>query len=106
MNEQHVKEVFSDKAFVTELLKLDTAEEAQKALKEKGVDMSVEELNKVRDHVLERVNENGELSLEAMDEAAGGSVLGIIGVSIAGAALVVGIFSAVDSALHRRGISW
>ena len=42
MDEKLVKEVFSDKEFVMSLLKLDTPEEVQAALKEKGIDLTIE----------------------------------------------------------------
>ena len=98
MNEQRIKEVFSDEAFVKELFSLETAEEAQKALKSKNVDMSIEELNKIRDTLLAKVSESGELSLDALDEAAGG--LGPLTFLAVTAALTVAAVVTV------RNISW
>jgi hypothetical protein len=72
MDEQRIQEVFSDEEFVQKLFSLETPEEAQAALKEKGVEVSVEELNQLRDFVIANVNENGELALDALDDVAGG----------------------------------
>ena len=72
MNDQRIQEVFSDEAFVQKLFSLETPEEAQAALKEKGVEVSVEELSHLRDFIVANVNEHGELSLDALDNVAGG----------------------------------
>ena len=72
MSEQRIKELFSDETFVLELLEQETVEEAQAAFKEKDVEVSADELNKLRDHINARFSENGEMSLEALDDVAGG----------------------------------
>ena len=80
MDETRIKAVFSDEAFVKALLELESPEEAQAALKEKGLDFSTDELVALRDALLkmsEKAGENGgELSVEDLDEVAGGMLAG------------------------------
>ncbi|MDO4731005.1 MAG: Nif11-like leader peptide family natural product precursor [Clostridia bacterium] len=60
MNTEKMKEVFSDEAFVKSLFAMETAAEVQSALKEKGIEMSEEEILSVRE-LLGKV-ENGEIN--------------------------------------------
>jgi len=75
MNEQRINELLSDEAFVTSLAQMDTPEQVQAAFKAKGVEISKEELVEARDIMLSNINDEGELSLTALDDVAGGSVL-------------------------------
>jgi len=108
MNEQHIKEVLSDEAFVGALIKLETAEDAQKALKEKGVDVSVEELNKIREQMMKLAESDGELTLEQMDDAAGGLLLGTaflgVALTVAGAAVGGAVVAAVRGECVATGM--
>ena len=83
MNIEKIKEVFSDKAFVKGLFELESAAEVQAALKEKGVEMTEEEILSVR-NLLAKVDsgevsaeqlESGELSEEMLGQVAGGRSL-------------------------------
>ena len=99
MNEQHMKEIFSDEAFVKSLFALETAEEVHAALKEKDVELSVEEINEIHDNLLKCVDENGELSLEQLENVAGGSVIvGVLGLATA----VVGLASSINTSTRGR----
>jgi hypothetical protein len=72
MDKAKAKEIFSDAVFVTSLLKLETAEEAQKALEARGLEVSLEEIKAIGD-VLEKDAENGgKLSEADMGNVAGG----------------------------------
>jgi hypothetical protein len=73
MDKAKAKEIFSDATFVTSLLKLETHEEVQKALKARGLEVSLEEIKAIGD-VLEKTAENGGKLSEAELEnvAAGG----------------------------------
>ena len=76
MDEKRIKEVFADEVFVKQLFSLETPEEAQTALKAKGIEMSREEVLKLRDALVAASQEagagGGELSTEQLDNVAGG----------------------------------
>ena len=115
MNIKEIKEVFSDEAFVKGLFELETAAEVQTALKEKGIELTEEEILGIRD-LLGKVEsgeisveqmeqwaaqvESGELSDEMLEQVAGGSVLGTIGLVALGLICVAGIAVAVDNAIE------
>ena len=104
MNDQHIKEVFSNEAFVKELLELETPEEVQAALKEKDIDMTEGEIIALRNEIIklaEKVQSGEELSLEQMDEVAGGGILaigmGVLGAVVISSAVTLGGVVAVGS---------
>ena len=55
MNEERIKEVFSDEEFVKELFSKETPEEAQALLEEKDIDFSVEDIIKLREILLAKI---------------------------------------------------
>ena len=87
MNERNeqIKKVLSDEAFVKTLLEAENEEAVQKMLADKGVDMSLTEIEimselieglqdgKISAEQLEQLSKNGELSEEDLETAAGGS---------------------------------
>ena len=75
MNDQQIEELFSDEAFMESLLELETPEEVQKALSDKGLDLSLEEIITIRDVLL---NNEGELSDGQLESVSGGSVASIV----------------------------
>ena len=101
MDEKLIKEVFSDEAFVSALLELETPVEVQAALKEKGIDMTESEIVSLRDEIVkqaQKVNDGEELSVDQLDDVAGGMptlVTGLIAVAVVGVAAGAGIFGAV-----------
>ena len=86
MDKQKLQEVFSDKAYVESIVKM-SAEDAAKSLREKGVEVTAEQLMEVRDFAMAHKAElqNGELSEETLAGIAGGMsegtkmALGIVG---------------------------
>ena len=87
MNIERVKEVFADEAFAKSVFELETASEIQAALKEKGIELSEEEITSIQDVLMKVKNgevtkeqiekwsvqlENGELSEEALELVSGG----------------------------------
>ncbi len=56
------------------LLSLETAEEVQSFLQENGMDLTLEELNTLKNFLI-KVVENEELSDEALEDVAGGSLI-------------------------------
>lgn len=77
MNEQKIKEIFSDEVFVNHLLDLETAEEVQAALKEKGLELSVQDIHKIRDTLINTTNLD-ELSETELQEVAGGIAIAVL----------------------------
>ena len=117
MNVEKIKEVFADEAFVKGLFELESAAEVQAALKEKGVELTEEEILGIRDLLVKMENgeisaeqveqwaaqaESGELPDELLEQVAGGIVLTgsailaiYIGVFVGGQALSAGIAAAI-----------
>jgi len=78
MNKEKLQEVFSDEVFVKSLLALETPEEVQVLLKTKDVELSVEEIIKVKDLMASKMASGEELSDEDLDNVAGGFFLTLI----------------------------
>ena len=98
MDEQKVKEVFSDEAFVKELVELDTPEEVQARLKEKGVDVSVEEIEQIAKALQSQAE--GELDEDALEDVAGGIIFTTLVLSSIG--IAAAITGTVKSGKGRR----
>ena len=88
MNEALINEIFSDEAFLKSLSEMETAEEVQAALKEKGLDLSIDDILKIQKTLTSQ--ENGELSEDEMENVAGGF------------AITAGIVSAID--VYKRQV--
>ncbi len=84
MNEKmKVQQVFSDEEFVKSIAAKETLEEVQAALKEKGVDISIEELEKAKTIAMKKTEGDGTLSDQELDSVAGGCLLLAIAVATA-----------------------
>lgn len=90
MTKERVQEItealMQDKVRAEELLKM-SAEDAAKAFSESGYDFTEEELQEMGEMLVkssENIDEDGELNAEALDDVAGGSILG--GLLVLGAA--------------------
>ena len=109
MNEERIKEVFADEEFVKELLSKEALEEVQALLAEKDIDVSVEDLVKIKDLIVKKAQEaeNGvsaELTEEDLADVAGGSaaaVFAVIGLAIVCEALLLG-----GSYMYYKKIRW
>lgn len=93
MNEERIKEVFSDEEFVKELFSKETPEEAKALLEEKDVEFTVEEVIKLKEIIVAKLEaaENGEeaeLGDEDLEEVSGG-VLPLFAVAAAIAPLII-----------------
>ena len=81
MNEEKIKEVFSDEEFLDKLLSTTTPEEAQELLEDKDIEMSIGEIEKAKELILKKL-ENPDLDLEAelsdedLEDVSGGCLLG------------------------------
>ena len=107
MNIERLKEVFLDEAFVKSLFELETVAEVQAALREKGIELTEEEILGVRDLMIkveeggisaEQLEkwaaqiESGELSEELLEQVSGGSI------TLVGAAVVTFLIKAGTAA--------
>jgi len=98
MNEERIKEVFSDEEFVKELFSKETPEEAQALLAEKEIDLSIDELVKLKDLVAAKLQaaENGEsteITEEDLADVAGGVAVlfAIMGLVVVGVGMMMAI---------------
>ena len=71
---QLLEKIEADHNLGDKLFSLETAQEVQSLLKEKGIDLTLEELNVWKD-LLIKAMENDELSDEALEGVAGGSFI-------------------------------
>ena len=98
MNMEKMKEIFSDEAFVKSLFELESAAEVQAALKEKGVELSEEQIVGIRELLLKVESgeisvaqlENGELAEETLEQVAGGILLIGSAIAVAKFACIIG----------------
>ena len=73
MNEERIKEVFSDEAFVKELFSKETPEEVQAMLEDKDIELSIDEIVKLKELLEKKVeNPDAELSDEDLEDVSGG----------------------------------
>ena len=75
MNVERIKEVFSDKAFVEELISIHEPEKIQALLESKDIEMSIAEIEKFKDAVIKKLEDPDadlELSDEDLEDVAGG----------------------------------
>lgn len=91
MNEDRIKELFSNEDFVKELFGSKSYEEAQAMFADKDVDVSVDELKKVVE--LFKKKHDGSLSDEDLEQVAGG--LGFFGAWLISAGISAAIGGAV-----------
>ena len=114
MNLEKMKAVFADEAFMKQLFELETAAQVQAALKERGVELTEEEILGIRDFIIKvergeisaeqlekwaAQEENGELSEEALEQVAGGSIIGAIIAIIGTKAAITGLVTVVSAAI-------
>ena len=106
-----VKEIFADKDFVAKVMEMETAEEVQAAVKEKGVELSLDEITAAREQLI-KMQENGEeLDDSQLEQVAGGfaiaGTLFLIGMGVlVGGSIGVGIGAAVRENRESRGRRW
>lgn len=105
MNEELLKEVLSDEAFAKSLIEMETPEDVQTALKEKGVDLSIEDIKAIQNLLVNQ--EDGELSEDDLENVAGGSltimaalgIASIIGTAVGG---TIKLGNSVNNWTRRR----
>ena len=90
MNKEMMQAAFADEAFVKGLFELETAAEVQAALKEKGIEVTEEEILSIRELFIKVENgeisveqlEDGELPEDMLEQVAGGAVLDYVSISV------------------------
>ncbi len=88
MDEALVKEVFADEDFIKKLLCLETPQEVQTAMSGKGIDLTVDQIVKIKDLVVKRLETGEELSDADLQDVTGGSMC-ILGLSLVATSLVL-----------------
>jgi len=95
MNEERIKEIFSDREFVTELISLETPTDIQALLKTKGIDLDIDQIEKAKALVAKKLalaDAGEELNDDDLDEVSGGiAVLTVVSAVIS----VIGVASSV-----------
>ncbi len=74
MNEEKVKSLMADEAFVNKLLEMETPEEVCAAFEKEGITVTADEISKVKEK-LESAGAEGELSEDSLEEVAGGVLI-------------------------------
>lgn len=86
MNEERIKEIFSDEAFVKELLSLDAAADIQALLKTKGIELDLDQIEKAKEIVAKKlaiIAAGEELGDDDLDDVSGGFAVTALGVASA-----------------------
>ena len=110
MNEERIKEIFTDEEFVKEFFSKETPEEAQDMLAEKDIDVSIEELIAIKNIIDEKLqaaenDEDGEICDDDLENVSGGVLLtgtACILVVVAVPAVLGLLFTGVGLAAERR----
>ena len=92
MQEALIKDVFADEEFVKRLLCLETPQEVQAAMSGKGIDLTVDQIVKIKELVVKRLDAGQELSDEELEDVTGGSIL-VLGLTLAAASAVAGLLA-------------
>ena len=85
-----LEEILADQEFVKKLLGIETAEEVQQALKEKGVELSLEEINEIHRQIIQQLESGEELDKEQLKNVAGGCGVLLSAISLGVKALCTG----------------
>ena len=72
MDTNKIKEIFSDQAFVKKLSEMETAAQVQAELLKKGIELSEQDVLSLRDDIVAHFKSGKDLSLDALDNVAGG----------------------------------
>lgn len=99
MNQEKITQVLSDQAFVESLMNMETPEQVQSAMKDKGIDLTIDDIVKVRELlVAKKDSSSDELTSDDLDNVAGGIAVTMIIGAIAGA---IGAAASGGSFIHR-----
>ena len=74
MEKEQLKTIMTPE-FIQELMDLETAEDVQKAMEQKGISLSIPEINKLQGMLESQASGEGELSESDLEEVAGGGLV-------------------------------
>ena len=74
MEKEQLKTIMTPE-FMQELMDLETAEDVQKAMEQKGISLSIPEINKLQSMLESKASGEGELSESDLEEVAGGGLV-------------------------------
>ena len=97
MNEERIKEIFSNEEFVKQLLKQEDSEQVQALLIEKDIDLSIEDICKIQELMIKQIK--GEINLEELSEEELEEVTGGFGLTLVIGSIVCAIAGAVGGAV-------
>ena len=114
MNEATIREVFSNEEFVKGLFQLEMPEQVQQALRQKDITLSVDEIVKIRELLLKRLETGEELSEEELESVNGGAVVTCVlliaalfaGALIGGAAVGAGVIGGAYIVNDKTSGGW
>lgn len=92
MNEARIKEIFADEEFIAGLFRMETPQEVQAAMSGRGIELTLEEIKKIRALILKRTDTGAELTDEELDGVTGGGIL-VLGLALAAASLATGLLA-------------
>ena len=105
MKEEKIREALSDRAFVAELLRKETAEEVQAMLADKDIEVTIDAIHQLKELLVKKLPqmESGEELSEADLEEVSGGVLAmamtIFGLVVVGVGTVAAV---VDELVYSR----
>ena len=92
-----IKNALKDNNFVESLVNLEKPEDVQAVFKEKSIELSLDEINKIK-ALMEKINEdNSELSDNELDNIVGGLDFG---------RFILDVIEALDGVFKKHNIKW
>lgn len=92
ISELEIREAFRDEELIKGLFVLETPQDVQAALSEKNIFLSVEEIVKIRELLIKKVESAGAISDEELEGVAGG-VIGFSAMLIISSIAMAGVFA-------------
>ncbi len=100
VNEQKIKEIFSDKAFVESLMNMESAKDVQSAIASKGIELTLEDIQALKTQL---ASDGEELSEDDLENVAGGFAISSTLIAIVSCcAATYSVGSMVDNLTDRR----
>ncbi len=88
-NMKRIKELFSNRLFVEKFVCAESIEEAQKILSDEGVNLSLDEVGKIGDTILDASKNEYEIDEKDLEDVSGGFAISLGAILLGGA--IVGL---------------